>query len=186
MNNDEESLQAKELLNEIKRLRLEVQDYQHDSLTKLKTRKDFNKYFSDIWYEYKEYKHRFLLAMIDINGLHELNRDPNGGFEAGDNLIKAVGNQLKEYFEDSNIFRIGGDEFMVLKRGNDIKDFDRRLALIENCEVYSVSVEDGFEDDTEMFNEVDNGILSKKKLSKCFNSDIDCKDELCKKECSSR
>jgi diguanylate cyclase (GGDEF)-like protein len=158
------NMYSKELLNEIKRLRSEVQQYQHDELTLLKTRKDFNKYFSDMWYEYKKFGHRFILAMVDLNGLHALNRDFS--FEAGDEFIVNVSNQLKDLFEDSNIFRIGGDEFMLLKRGNDIDDFNKRLISIKDCEVYSVTTQEGFETESEMFNKVDDGIIKKKKNSK--------------------
>ena len=109
------------LKQEVQKLRLTIKNYKYDSLTGLLRRADFNDRFDEMWYANKEFGHRFILAMIDLNGLHALNRDVS--FEAGDEFIQKVANELKDLFEDSIIFRIGGDEFMILKRGNDIKDF---------------------------------------------------------------
>ena len=109
---------------------------------------------------YKEFGHRFILAMVDLNGLHALNRDVS--FEAGDEFIQKVANELKEKFEDSIIFRIGGDEFMVLKRGNDIGEFNKRLESIQGVEVFSTTTQDNHETEVDMFNAVDDGVISKK------------------------
>jgi diguanylate cyclase (GGDEF)-like protein len=154
----------KKLKQEIQKLRQTIKNYKYDTLTGLLRRSDFNDRFDELFYEHKEFGHRFILAMVDLNGLHEINRDVS--FEAGDEFIIHVANQLKELFEDSNIFRIGGDEFMLLKRGNDIEDFDKRLELIEDCETFSVTTQDGYECESEMFNAVDDGIIAKKQNRK--------------------
>ncbi len=156
------------LKEEVQKLRLKIKNYKYDDLTGLLRREDFNDRFDEMWYEHKEFGHRFILAMIDLNGLHDLNRDMS--FEAGDEFIIRVANQLKELFEDSNIFRIGGDEFMLLKRGNDIQDFEKRLESVEDCEVFLTTTQDGYKEEIEMFNAVDDGVIKKKKYRKCGNS----------------
>jgi len=148
------------LKQEVQKLRLIIKNYKYDSLTGLLRRSDFNDRFDEMWYSYKEFGHRFILAMVDLNGLHALNRDVS--FEAGDEFIQKVANDLKEKFEDSIIFRIGGDEFMILKRGNDINDFNKRLESIEGVEVFSTTTQDGHKAEVDMFNAVDDGVISKK------------------------
>ena len=173
----------KKLKSEIQKLRQTIKNYKYDTLTGLLRRSDFNDRFDELWYSYKEFGHRFILAMIDLNGLHDLNRDI--GFEAGDEFIINTADKLKELFEDSNIFRIGGDEFMLLKRGNDIDEFRERLDKIENCEAYAVSTNDGFETEADMFNAVDNGVIEKKKIRKCPRNGK-CKKDECTLDCKSR
>jgi len=52
---------------------------------------------------------------LDANGLHELNNQL--GHAAGDAMLKAVGAALREHFPVQDVYRIGGDEFVVLCRG---------------------------------------------------------------------
>ena len=55
----------------------------------------------------------YLLLMFDVNGLKHAN--DTMGHEAGDKLISAVGHGIKEAVASSGkVFRIGGDEFMVI------------------------------------------------------------------------
>ena len=171
-----------QLKQEVQKLRAKIKSYKYDELTGFLRRKDFNDRFDEMWHEYNEFGHRFIMAMVDLDGLHELNRELS--FEAGDEFIVTVADQIKLHFEDSNLFRIGGDEFMILKRGNDKEDFDSRLNLIENCTVFSVAVQDGFGTEVDMFNAVDDGIKERKKMSKCPNNG-NCELE-CNKECTKR
>lgn len=49
---------------------------------------------------------------VDVNGLHELNN--HLGHEAGDTMLKTVSDILLRHFKPDEVFRIGGDEFVVL------------------------------------------------------------------------
>lgn len=49
---------------------------------------------------------------VDVNGLHELNN--RNGHAAGDQLLQAVAESLEGQFPQETIYRIGGDEFVVL------------------------------------------------------------------------
>lgn len=51
---------------------------------------------------------------LDVNGLHELNN--HFGHQAGDQMLKAVADALRTYFPKEGLYRIGGDEFVVLSR----------------------------------------------------------------------
>lgn len=171
----------KSLKQEIQKLRQVIKSYKYDKLTGLLLRADFHDRLDEMWYEFNEFGHRFIIAMIDLDGLHDLNRDIS--FEAGDEFIKQISNELKEHFEDSNLFRAGGDEFMILRRGNDIEGFLKKLNKItrsttgavlideENVEKFSIT------DEQAAFNKVDEIVINKKSKSRCRRSDDICETE---------
>jgi len=55
---------------------------------------------------------RITCVYADANGLHELNNSQ--GHAAGDKMLQCVANSLKDAFENGSVFRIGGDEFLVI------------------------------------------------------------------------
>ena len=58
---------------------------------------------------------------VDVNGLKAVNdRD---GHPAGDRLLKGTAAMLKESFSGHEIFRVGGDEFLILATGCNEEDF---------------------------------------------------------------
>lgn len=54
----------------------------------------------------------FAVAIFDINGLKNANDDY--GHETGDLMIVSAAEILKEFFKAESLFRIGGDEFVLL------------------------------------------------------------------------
>ena len=48
---------------------------------------------------------------MDVNGLHELNNSQ--GHEAGDEMLKAVAEEIRIRFGSDHTYRIGGDEFLI-------------------------------------------------------------------------
>ena len=71
----------------------------------------------------------FAVAVCDVNGLKHVN--DTMGHEAGDSLIKDASRRICEIFKHSPVFRIGGDEFIVIMKG---KDFERRQDLVGQME----------------------------------------------------
>lgn len=59
----------------------------------------------------------FSLVVADLNGLKHVN--DTFGHKAGDDLIRSASNMLCEVFKHSPVFRIGGDEFVVILTGRD-------------------------------------------------------------------
>lgn len=49
----------------------------------------------------------------DANGLHELN---NRLGHVGDRTLRAVADLLRRHFPDANIYRTGGDEFVIFQK----------------------------------------------------------------------
>lgn len=80
-----------------------------DPLTGLRNRNSYNKALQEL----KESGGRNLACVyIDINGLHEINN--HLGHDAGDEMLKSVADSLLDKFAQDEVFRIGGDEFVVL------------------------------------------------------------------------
>jgi diguanylate cyclase (GGDEF)-like protein len=63
------------------------------------------------------------VTYLDINNLKRTN--DTQGHAAGDQLIVKVARMLREFYESSMIFRMGGDEFVVLTPGQDQEGFFR-------------------------------------------------------------
>lgn len=85
--------------------------YHRDALTRLYNR---HKYNEDIDEMSKSGIPHLTACYIDVNGLHELNNKL--GHEKGDDMLCTIADTLKKYFPDDMVYRIGGDEFIVLSR----------------------------------------------------------------------
>ncbi len=68
----------------------------------------------------QEGKAEFALTMIDLNGLKEIN--DNLGHEKGDDVINGLAELIKKHYHSSSIYRVGGDEFVVLQEGEAVKN----------------------------------------------------------------
>ena len=73
----------------------------------------------------------FALVVCDINGLKQVN--DHRGHNSGDEFIKSACSIIADIFKNSTLYRVGGDEFVVLLKGEDyknrrelIKEFTRR------------------------------------------------------------
>lgn len=78
---------------------------------------------------------------VDVNGLHEINNTK--GHVAGDRMLQFVGKTLQKEFGDKNIFRIGGDEFVVLVIDEKEKVIQEKIDLVQALveeESYHVSI----------------------------------------------
>ena len=69
----------------------------------------------------------FGVIVCDVNGLKKIN--DTLGHKAGDEYIRSASDMLCEYYKHSPVFRIGGDEFVVLLQGH---DYEQRKELLEN------------------------------------------------------
>jgi diguanylate cyclase (GGDEF)-like protein len=121
------------LIDEVQYLKEEVKRYKYDFLTGFKLRKDFDNYLNTLFEQCTYEKKNFLLILIDIDNLHNINR--LDGFDAGDKLIKDVSSNIESAFRDcigSEIFRIGGDEFGILLKEFQISELEDKLNSINN------------------------------------------------------
>lgn len=82
------------------------------------------------------------IVFADLNGLKQMN--DKEGHSAGDKLIKDAAKILKNVFHKKEIYRAGGDEFMVLLRDTNIaelEEFTRQIkALADETDTVSFAV----------------------------------------------
>lgn len=69
----------------------------------------------------------FAVVVCDINGLKEVN--DSMGHKAGDELIKKASHIICDFFKRSPVFRVGGDEFVVILTGT---DYEGRQMIMES------------------------------------------------------
>lgn len=106
-----------------------------DALTGVKNKRayvDAEKILDDVLHNYPETK--IAVAVCDINGLKETN--DTLGHQAGDEYIKSGCNMICNIFSHSPVYRIGGDEFVVVIQG---QDYERLDSLIERMEAINVA-----------------------------------------------
>lgn len=70
----------------------------------------------------------FACVYLDVNGLHEVNN--HLGHQAGDKMLKAVAEALRRFFSEDEVYRIGGDEFVVLCRDREKQEVRRKMKLV--------------------------------------------------------
>lgn len=116
---------AYNIANEIKKRRLyERLEYEagHDSLSGLLNRSSFVRFQNEMREKYGD---SCGVVTADINGLKQLNQDFGHG--KGDETIMRVTEIMKLYFPDSSIFRLSGDEFVIVEMGELYEAFMKRV-----------------------------------------------------------
>lgn len=98
-----------------------------DSLTNVFNRNAMNNMITDIVNGDYVIKNPYGVAFMDLNGLKAIN-DSEGHLE-GDKLLKDAAALLKENFKEADIYRVGGDEFLIIVENKTEEEFN---ALIDN------------------------------------------------------
>lgn len=75
----------------------------------------------------KEISGIYAIVMADINNLKQIN--DKYGHKIGDEYIKGCCNIICEAFKHSPVFRIGGDEFVIILQG---ADYENRNYIVDN------------------------------------------------------
>ncbi|MCR4735782.1 MAG: GGDEF domain-containing protein [Treponema sp.] len=103
-----------------------------DTLTGVRNRNSMNARVD--WHVSKEaiVSAPFGIIFADLNGLKQCN--DSGGHEAGDELLKNAANILNKHFYNYEIYRSGGDEFVVILPGIEKLVFEEKVAeLRQDC-----------------------------------------------------
>lgn len=66
------------------------------------------------------------IVFCDLNGLKRVNDEK--GHHAGDQFLIAFSQMITRYFPYDSVYRISGDEFIVVARNLSIEDFETRIA----------------------------------------------------------
>ena len=70
------------------------------------------------------------ILFADLNGLKTIN--DNRGHLEGDRFLKKASAVLRQVFVDDEIYRAGGDEFMVLTVNDDKEEFERKVQQVRS------------------------------------------------------
>ena len=94
----------------------------HDDLTGLLNRNSLVDYLDKV----KEREPKSLGALsVDINGLKNFNKE--FGREYGDEVVTRVGEVLEEYFRSAEVYRLTGDEYLVLVENTSYENFTKQI-----------------------------------------------------------
>ena len=98
-----------------------------DALTSVKNKGAFTKAVEDLQEEVKKDPARgeFAIGLFDCNDLKHIN--DRYGHEKGDIYLKTASRLICRVFQHSPVFRIGGDEFVVILRNEDFLNRDLLL-----------------------------------------------------------
>lgn len=78
---------------------------------------------------FKKGKNGYGVVFTDVNGLKELN--DTAGHDAGDELLMGVAKIILAEFQDWNVYRTGGDEFVVLCADIEESAFIKKAAVLK-------------------------------------------------------
>ena len=109
-----------------------------DALTGVYNRVAYKKYAEKISVSNPE---NFACVYIDVNELHSYNN--KYGHVAGDEMLLCIANILKEVFYGHNIYRMGGDEYLVFVENTSKEEVNKSVeSLVEKTEKsgYHISV----------------------------------------------
>lgn len=114
-----------------------IVDSTTDALTGVKNRKG---YYEDIecFASLPDASDRTVgIVYMDINGLKEVNDEED--HTAGDLLIKNVVETAKQVFYDAELYRMGGDEFIILSFDESESSLGKKVMKLKTCWTENVS-----------------------------------------------
>lgn len=122
-----------------------------DSLTRVKNKSAYDLWVHQIDETLKSPDERasaeFAVLMFDCNLLKEIN--DKYGHQHSDVYLKQGSDLICKTFVHSPVFRVGGDEFIVILQGEDYRD---RRELMEQFEIRSKQINTGAENPWEKVN----------------------------------
>jgi diguanylate cyclase (GGDEF)-like protein len=75
----------------------------------------------------------FAVVMLDVNDLKLVN--DTQGHQAGDQYLRDACKIICDTFKHSPVFRVGGDEFVVITQGSDYENIEELLQTIHDHNV---------------------------------------------------
>lgn len=99
----------------------------YDALTNLLNRNSFNERVEKLL-EFPD--HSLGCVYIDVNGLHEINN--HLGHQAGDEMLITVANEMNKLFTKNDIYRIGGDEFIIFCQDQEKQKIEDKIKILKD------------------------------------------------------
>lgn len=101
-----------------------------DKLTGVNNSTAYAKKVEELEEQMKSDKRKFSIVMIDINNLKIIN--DNHGHDKGDIYLKGCCHIICEIFKHSPVFRVGGDEFVVVAQN---EDYENRVERTQDLKI---------------------------------------------------
>lgn len=146
-------------------VRLNGEEYRRDSLTGLLNRNAFD---DDVEFIQATHDKPLTVMYIDLIGLHEINN--HLGHARGDVVLCELADAARAYFGDDNIYRIGGDEFVIISFAHSMAQSARQMGymrqelLDHGCKLsVGMAESDDGEDIPDLVNQAENEMRKDKK-----------------------
>lgn len=146
-------------------VRLNGEEYRRDSLTGLLNRNAFD---DDVEFIQATHDKPLTVMYIDLIGLHEINN--HLGHARGDVVLCELADAARAYFGDDNIYRIGGDEFVIISFAHSMAQSARQMGymrqelLDHGCELsVGMAESDDGKDIPDLVNQAENEMRKDKK-----------------------
>lgn len=146
-------------------VRLNGEEYRRDSLTGLLNRNAFD---DDVEFIQATHDKPLTVMYIDLIVLHEINN--HLGHARGDVVLCELADAARAYFGDDNIYRIGGDEFVIISFAHSMAQSARQMGymrqelLDHGCELsVGMAESDDGEDIPDLVNQAENEMRKDKK-----------------------
>ncbi len=145
-----------------------------DELTKLKNRKAYNEKIEKLIEQFQRYKIIFSMMMFDIDFFKKVN--DTYGHQVGDEVLIKFSQTVSETIRKSDyLFRIGGEEFVILLPNTNLKNatlsaekvrkrVEEQVSVSDRKVTISIGVTEVFESDTvdSIFKRVDDNLYKAK------------------------
>lgn len=146
-------------------VRLNGEEYRRDSLTGLLNRNAFD---DDVEFIQATHDKPLTVMYMDLIGLHEINN--HLGHARGDVVLCELADAARAYFGDDNIYRIGGDEFVIISFAHSMAQSARQMGymrqelLDHGCELsVGMAESDDGKDIPDLVNQAENEMRKDKK-----------------------
>ncbi len=146
-------------------VRLNGEEYRRDSLTGLLNRNAFD---DDVEFIQATHDKPLTVMYIDLIGLHEINN--HLGHARGDAVLCELADAARAYFGDDDIYRIGGDEFVIISFAHSMAQSARQMGymrqelLDHGCELsVGMAESDDGGDIPDLVNQAENEMRKDKK-----------------------
>ncbi len=82
----------------------------------------------------------FAVVVCDVNGLKKIN--DNQGHQAGDDYLRRSCKMICDIFSHSPVYRVGGDEFVVLLRRSDFENRSELMRVLHNLSAAHIGTDE--------------------------------------------
>ena len=124
------------LAHAIREMAAKLDDYVHrDGLTGLRNTAAYRQAVEKIKEKSQNEKFPYGMVLFDVNFLKTTN--DRYGHEAGNELIRQAASLISSVFTQSTVYRVGGDEFIILLEGSDYEKRDELLARFDEKSVHA-------------------------------------------------